>query len=376
MTWWEVMPYATHPGLGIGGTSPGEGDILAITHSWGWVNKWGAEFLDHPLYPEPQVGRWGDLLGSWVTSREVASDSQPGERGTIPGPGAEDPVPLREAPAELPARPAENNAWALLGFGGRGSGSPREGGRPEPPAHSGVPQPSLPKAPSSAGPSPGRSAGLGALGPRAAGPSHGATTPLSGPGGGVRGGGAGGAAPRTGPGPPPGPSSADPLAGTLTRRPSPLPGPPLPPAPRARSQRPARSPRRRPPRPSGPARRSRGSRGAGRGPQRELLGLVVPPRPPGPSPRPPPPAPQPLSPPACPARGRPPCAGLSPVPVPSPPLSPSRPCPSLSIPFSASPFPSFRLCTPLSPAPTSVSNSVFVQKAPCCLSQDWQRTQA
>lgn len=33
VTWWEVMPYATHPWLGIGGTSPGEGDILAITHS-------------------------------------------------------------------------------------------------------------------------------------------------------------------------------------------------------------------------------------------------------------------------------------------------------------------------------------------------------
>lgn len=72
VTWWEVMPYPTHPWLGIGGTSPGEGDILAITHSWGWVNKWGAEFLDHPLYQSPRWEGGGttprSLLGSWVTS--------------------------------------------------------------------------------------------------------------------------------------------------------------------------------------------------------------------------------------------------------------------------------------------------------------------
>lgn len=73
------------------------------------------------------------------------------------------------------------------------------------------------------------------------------------------------------------------------------------PRPRLAGNPTTRQPRRRPPRPSGPARRSRGARGAGRGPLRELLGLVVRPRPRRPAPSlPPPPGPT-----LCPGPGHP-----------------------------------------------------------------------
>lgn len=260
------------------------------------------------------------------------------------------------------------------------------------------------------GPPLGPSGRISALGPRVARPPPIVpTAPLSRAGaGGERGGGwwtevSPGRAPRRGPParPPSRPPPARPSRGDT--HPAPLaparPAAPAAPAgaPGARRKPPARQPRRRPPRPSGPARRSRGARGAGRGPQRELLGLVVRPRPPRPSPSlPPPPGPAfvparppgraaaPLSAPrsarAVPAAASP-VLGLSQaLPVPHRPFSLSAEVwvsPRFNL-FASLPV-TFSSSLPLSLPLAHVSDSVLVQETPNILSLSlakWQCTSA
>lgn len=108
-------------------------------------------------------------------------------------------------------------------------------------------------------------------------------------------------------------------------------GQPVSPRPRLAGNPTARQPRWRPPRPSGPARRSRGARGAGRGPLRELLGLVVRPRPRRPEPSlPPPPGPS-----LCPGQGHP---GWGASSLCLRPTNPFYPNPSLHLGDSSGPF--------------------------------------